>query len=306
MIRSTARAALTALALAAFGGPLSAQTTETTEAEPDVPVEEAPAVLETYDADTVVVTVDGIDVTLGQLIAMRQGVPEQYQTLPGEVLMQALSEQLTTQILLAEAGRAAGLAEREDIRLAIETQTMAILADAYLRDQISQRVDEAKVQAEYEARYVNVEQPEEVRAGHILVETLEQAEALKAELDGGADFAVLAAEHGTDGTAQRGGDLGWFIHSDMVPAFADAAFELQPGEVSGPVESPFGYHLIKMEDRRPREAPPLEQVGGEIIQELTTAAQAEVVEGVVAGAEIVPADPSVPPDAIREDQLLLE
>ncbi|MEM9043097.1 MAG: peptidylprolyl isomerase [Pseudomonadota bacterium] len=301
MIRLNARAVLSALVLAAVAGPLSAQTTETTET---APAEEAPAVAETYDAQTVVLTVNGIDVTLGQLIAMRQGVPEQYQTLPGEVLMQALSEQLSTQILLAEAARADGLEERDDIKLAIETQKMAILADAYLRDQISERVDEAKVQAEYEARYVNVEQPEEVRAGHILVETKEQAESLKAELDGGADFAALAAEHGTDGTAQRGGDLGWFIHSDMVPAFADAAFGLQPGEISGPIESPFGFHLIKMDERRTRAAPPLEEVGAQIIQELTSAAQAEVVEGVVAGAEITPADPMVPPDAIREDQLL--
>ncbi|MEM8792970.1 MAG: peptidylprolyl isomerase [Pseudomonadota bacterium] len=301
MTRPSVRALLSGLAIAAFAGPLAAQNTETTETETEA---EAPAVAESYDADTVVVTVNGTEITLGQLIAMRQGVPEQYQALPGEVLMQALSEQLTTQILLADAAREAGLDERKDIKLAIETQVMAILADAYLRSEISDRVDEDKVQAEYEARYVNVVQPEEVRAGHILVETKEQAEDLKSQLDGGADFAALAAEHGTDGTAQRGGDLGWFVHSDMVPAFADAAFALRPGEISGPVESPFGFHLIKLDERRTREAPTLEEVGGELIQELTTAAQGDVVNEVTEAADITRAEPAVPADAIREDTLL--
>ena len=110
-----------------------------------------------------------------------------------------------------------------------------------------------------------------MRAGHILVETEEKAKDLKSQLDAGADFAALAAEHGTDGTAQRGGDLGWFVHSEMVPEFADAAFAMEPGTISDPVKSAFGWHLIKLDERRDRPAPALEEVKdallGEVIQQ---------------------------------------
>ncbi|MEM7508694.1 MAG: peptidylprolyl isomerase [Pseudomonadota bacterium] len=300
---------LAALLLAFAVQPALAQTTTeegAAEAEAPAAAEEAPEieVLSEYDASTVVATANGVPITLGELIAVRQTIPEQYQQLPGEVLFEALSEQLTTQVLMAKAAREAGLADQPGVQIALQIQTIGILADRYMREEVAKLTTEDKIVEAYAARYANAEPQEEVRAGHILVESPEKAAELKAQIDGGAEFAALAAEHGTDGTAQRGGDLGWFVHSDMVPEFADAAFAMEPGQVSDPVESPFGWHLIKLEERRERAAPPLEQVYGEIQAELAQQAQNTVIAEIMRDVEIVKPEVNVPGEAIKQDDLL--
>ncbi|MEM9370373.1 MAG: peptidylprolyl isomerase [Pseudomonadota bacterium] len=280
----------------------AAQTTSEETTEEAVASAEAEV---TYDAGTVVKTINGIDITLGRLIAMRQSLPAEYQNFPAEVLMTALSDQITAQVLLEKAARDSGLAEREDIALSLQAQTSAVLADAYLRDALAKRVTEADVEAAYQERFANAPQEEEVRAGHILVEEKSLADQIKSELDGGAEFAELAAKHGTDGTAQRGGDLGWFIHSDMVPAFADAAFAMEPGQISDPVESNFGWHLIKLEERRQRAVPELNEVAGQIVQELTGEAQEQIMAELREGLVETTADPAPPAEAIKDDTLLV-
>lgn len=131
--------------------------------------------------------------------------------------------------------------------------------------------DEATAAA-YQERIDQFITPERVHARHILVMVDEKASeaevkkaedairALEARIKAGEDFADVAREAGQDGTAQQGGDLGWFFHSQMVPAFADAAFALRPGEMSGPVRSPFGFHLIKLEEREDAKVQTLDEV----------------------------------------------
>jgi peptidyl-prolyl cis-trans isomerase C len=257
-------------------------------------------------ADTVLATVAGTPITLGELIAVRQGLPEQYQQLPDEVLMSALVEQLADQILLEQAARQAGLDQSRAIKLTQQNQARAVLAEAYMERTVDERVSEAAVQQAYDAEYGSAEPVEEVRAAHILVEDQAKAQELKAELDQGADFAALAAEHGTDGTAAGGGDLGWFVHGQMVPEFADAAFAMQPGEVSAPVQSPFGWHLIRLDERRERTAPPLADVRAQIVDELTQKAQTDVLAEMRAAAEIERGAGQVPASAIRADALIGE
>ena len=257
-------------------------------------------------ADTVIATVAGSPITLGELIAVRQGLPAQYQQLPDEVLMNALVEQMADQILLEQAARQAGLDQGRAVRLTLENQARAVLAEAYMQRAVEERVTDAAVQAAYDAEHAAAEPVKEVRAAHILVEDEAAAGALKAELDQGADFAALAAEHGTDGTAAQGGELGWFVHEQMVPEFADAAFAMQPGEISGPVQSPFGWHLIKLEERRERSAPPLAEVRGQIVDALTQQAQTEVLTEMRGAAEIERGPEQVPASAIRADELIAE
>ncbi|MEL6479276.1 MAG: peptidylprolyl isomerase [Pseudomonadota bacterium] len=308
-IRPTGLAAFLALALTSV--PLMAQTTGEGAAEPaatetdaGAEAEAAPQVLTEYDASTVVLTVNGADITLGELIAVRQTLPEEYQRLPGEVLMDALSDQFATQTLLAEAARAAGVGNRNDVMMRLKTQEQALLAETYLRQEILKRVTEDRVRETYDQQYSGAEPQEEVRAGHILVETEEEAKSIKAEIDGGATFAEMAAKHGTDGTAQNGGDLGWFVKTDMVPEFAEAAFAMEAGTISDPVQSPFGWHLIKLDERRPRAAPPLEQVYPEIQGQLIQQAEREVIEGILADRDVTRPEIGVPGDAIKEDALL--
>lgn len=248
--------------------------------------------------------VDGVTMELGELVALRRELPDQYQALPDEVLFNALTDQMIDQMLLAAAGSEAGLEQKPAVAYNILNQTRAILADAYLRAQVVVRATPEAVGALYAERYTNAEPEDEVRAGHILVDSEEKAADIKAQLDGGGDFAALAAEHGTDGTAQRGGDLGWFVKGDMVPEFGEAAFALEPGTISGPIQTAFGWHIIKLDERRPRAAPPLEEVEQELMGEVVQKAQADILAELRAKAEITRPDPPVPAQAIRSDEML--
>jgi peptidyl-prolyl cis-trans isomerase C len=257
-------------------------------------------------ADTVVATVAGTPISLGELIAVRRNLPAQYQQLPDEVLMSALVEQVTDQILLEQAARNAGVDEERAVRYMLENQARAVLANAFMERAISERITDAALQEAYEGKYAAAEPAEEVRAAHILVEDEARAKELKAKLDDGAEFAALAAEHGTDGTASRGGELGWFVHEQMVPEFADAAFAMEPGEISDPVQSPFGWHIIKLEEKRDRPVPALQEVRDELVEELSQQAQLDVIGQLREDAEIERADETVPASAIRADELIAE
>ena len=110
---------------------------------------------------------------------------------------------------------------------------------------------------------------EEVHARHILVTTEDDAKAIKAQLDAGADFATLAKEKSIEpGAAQSGGDLGYFTQDKMVKAFADAAFKLQVNQISDPVQTQFGWHIIEVLDRREAPKPTLQQLTPQIGQQL--------------------------------------
>ena len=295
---------LAPLGLVLWGSAALAQTA----AEPAEPAEPAAettaATAPSYSVDSALAVVDGVTLTLGELIAIRRELPDQYQTLPDEVLFDGIVEQLIDQMLLAQAAKAAGLARHPAIAMNLLNQRRAILADAFLRNEVTARVTPEVVEALYQELYLDSEPKQEVRAGHILVETEEEGGELKAQLDAGADFAALAAEHGTDGTASRGGDLGWFLHPDMVPEFADAAFAMEPGAISDPVKTAFGWHLIKLDERRDRQPPALEEVREELMGELIQQAQVAVVAELRMQSIIVMPEPPLPPQSIRDDAML--
>jgi peptidyl-prolyl cis-trans isomerase C len=257
-----------------------------------------------YSMNSPLADVDGVTLTLGELVTIRQQLPQQYQKAPDEVLMKALTEQLIDQQLLAEAGRKEALQDKPAVRLKLQVQERAILAEAYLRAEIAKRATPEAIEALYKQRYVDAPPEEEVHAAHILVDSEEKAKEVKAKLDAGGDFAKLAAEYGTDGTASRGGDLGWFVHSEMVPEFADAAFAMKPETISDPVQTNFGWHIIKLFERRARKAPELEQVRGELLRQVVVQAQADVVAELRKKATIVKADQPPPAQAVRDDAIL--
>lgn len=266
---------------------------------------EAPAITDPT-IGTVLATVDETPITLGEVIAVRQALPDQYQQLPDEVLITALVQQLSDQQLLANAGHAAGLSDLASVRLSLRNQKRAVMADAFMAKELLTRVDEATIQATYEERYVNAPAIQEVRAAHILVETEQKANELKAQMDAGADFAALAAEHGTDGTASRGGDLGFFVKDQMVPEFAEAAFAMEPGTISDPVQTAFGWHLIKLDEKRDRPVPPLEAVEGDLVTELTQAAQEAILTELRDAAKVETRFDDVAAEAVRNDTLIAD
>jgi peptidyl-prolyl cis-trans isomerase C len=284
------------MAGAMLASPLAAQDAE---APAEAPATPAPAT--DYDASTVLATVDGTEITLGHVIALRNQLPPQYQNLPDETLMTGLVDQLVNQQLLAAT---TGEEEPLAVRLHLENVRREALAGHAVEAAVEGAVDEAKVQAAYEEATAEFQPAPEYNASHILVETEERAQELKAELEAGADFAELAQANSSDGSAAQGGELGWFGEGRMVPEFEAAVRELEVGEVSDPVQSQFGWHLIKLNEKRETSPPPLEQVRVEIENRLRQEALQAELEELRAAAQIERPETAPPPGAIRQTDLL--
>lgn len=264
----------------------------------------ADAASATATADTVIATVNGASVTLGDLIAVRGDLPAQYQELPDQALYDGIRQQLADQALLKQAAEAAGLDADPQVARAVAIQRQGLLAEFYMRRAVEQRMTEDALRAAYDARVASAPAIPEVRASHILVADEEKAKDLRAQIDAGADFAGLAAEHGTDGTKTQGGDLGYFVREQMVPEFSDAAFAMAVGEVSQPVQSQFGWHLIKLTDKRDQPKPTFEESRADLEQALGSEIVQQVMTELREGATIDTPEDRPGLDAIRNDALI--
>ncbi|MCI5095602.1 MAG: peptidylprolyl isomerase [Rhodobacteraceae bacterium] len=253
-------------------------------------------------ADTVLATVNGEQITLGQVILVRATLPAQYQQIPDDALFDAIMNQLIQQTALKQSLDGA---EPPYITLSMQNQHRSLLAEEALerlRDDVA--TDEA-VQNAYDAKYEGGFAGPEYNAAHILVPTLEEAQAIKAELDEGADFAEMAKEKSTGPSGPNGGDLGWFGEGRMVPPFEAAVKELETGQVSAPVETQFGWHVILLKESRRSKAPELDTVRQEIAQELFEAAVDGHLNALVEGADVSrPEVEGFTPDMIKNLDLV--
>lgn len=250
-------------------------------------------------AQTVVATVNGSDITLGQVIALRETLPQEYQALADDVLFKGILEQLIQQTALAQS-QEDKLTARDEVM--ISNQRRTYISGAALQAVVAEAVTDATIQAAYDAKYKGAAPLTEYRASHILVATEEQSKDLKAQLDGGADFAELAKANSSDGSAAGGGDLGWFGPGMMVQPFEEAVVALQPGQVSAPVETQFGWHLILLAETRNAAAPPLSEVSADLSAEL----QRQAIEAHVAAtteAATVTRVEGIDPTVVRSQTL---
>jgi len=213
------------------------------------------------DANTVVATVNGKYITLGHMIVARAILPEQYQQLPNEVLFEGILKQLVEQTLLA--GAFDGTLPKR-IPISLENEQRSLIAGETLEVVLSQALNEDAVKAAYDAQFADAEPSKEYNASHILVETEEEALAIQADVDGGADFATVAKEKSTGPSGPNGGSLGWFGKGAMVPSFEAAVVGLEVGAVSAPVQTQFGWHVIILNETRNTSAPELDAVRTEI------------------------------------------
>lgn len=233
--------------------------------------------------DTVVATVNGTEITLGHIAVAKASLPEQYRNLPANVLFPGILDQLIQQSALAQSFEG----ERpQRVELALENETRSLLAGEVVEGIMAGAVTPDLVEQIYREQYSDGAQGQEYKASHILVETQEEATEIKSDLDGGADFAALAREKSTGPSGPRGGDLGWFGLGQMVPAFESAVIALQPGEVSQPIQTQFGWHVIKLHEVREKEAPELDDVRAEIEQKIRAEAVTERVKQLTDAAEI--------------------
>ncbi len=222
-------------------------------------------------ADTVVATVNGTDITLGHMIVLKQRLPQQYQSLPLETLFDGILDQLVQQSILGEQQPELSLGAR----VALENEERSLRAAEVIRRIAEDVTTDEAIQAAYDEAYGDVTPEPEFNASHILVETEEEAKAIIVELDGGADFATLAQERSTGPSGPNGGQLGWFAQGAMVPPFEAAVVAMEAGTFSAePVQTQFGWHVIRLNETREKAAPELEQVRGQLIESL----QREAIE----------------------------
>jgi peptidyl-prolyl cis-trans isomerase C len=257
---------------------------ETAPAE-TAPAEVAPA--PDVTPDTVVATVAGEPITEADVVFASEELAEQLQRIPREEQRAFLVSVLIDVKLMAAAARERGMADDDLFRQRVDYLEEQALRRQYITDVVAAEITPEALQARYEELAAEVAGEEELRARHILVETEEEAQALKTEIDGGADFAALANENSTDASAANGGDLGYFARGMMVEPFEQAAFALEEvGDVSDPVQSQFGWHLIKLEDRRAATPPPLEQIAANLQQQLFIEAYTNAIDALNEGVEI--------------------
>ena len=224
-------------------------------------------------AETVVASVNGSDITLGQLVMLRSQLPEQYQQLADDVVFNGLIEQLVNQQLLGDTLEV----EPKRVGIAIANEVRSLRAGEVVNAFTSAPVDEADLQAAYDARFADIVPEAEYNASHILVETEEEAIEIKTMIDDGADFAETAVEKSTGPSGPSGGDLGWFGLGMMVPAFEEAVLTLDAGEVSAPVQTQFGWHIVKLNETRETPLPTLD----DLRVELTTGIQQQGLDALI-------------------------
>jgi peptidyl-prolyl cis-trans isomerase C len=254
-------------------------------------------------ADTVVATVNGTEITVGHMLVLRARLPQQYQALPPEALYSGILEQLIQQELLRSQG---GEISRVG-RLMLENEERTLRAVEAAERIAAERVTDEAIQAAYDESYGTQEPGTEYSAAHILVETEAEAQAIVEELAGGADFAAIATERSQDpGSGARGGDLGWFGTGMMVQPFEAAVVALEPGTVSAPVETQFGWHVIRLNETRPVPVPTLEEVRGELAGDLEQAAIEAAIAELQENANITQAEPGQIDPAVIGDVNLLE
>ncbi|MBR0666300.1 peptidylprolyl isomerase [Roseomonas hellenica] len=256
---SLPRAALMAFALLAAPAALAQQP-----APGSAPIQPAPP-----PGDPVVARVDGEPITLSEVTAMARTLPEELRGAPPQVVLPLLVDQMVTQRAIVGAARRAGLDRDPTIQARIRRAEDQELAQALIAREIAGRIDDAAIRRRYDRDVGSRPPEEEVHARHILVATEAEAREALREVQGGADFAAVATRRSTGPGAQQGGDLGFFKRGDLVPEFAAAAFALQPGQVSeNPVRTPFGWHVIRVEERRTAPPQPFEEARDAIRQQL--------------------------------------
>ncbi len=261
-----------------------------------------PVLSQDLTADTVIASVNGTDITLGHMIVLRDALPEQYKSLPPQTLFDGILEQLIQHEVLAQGF--SGLDKAIELRL--DNEERSLRASVALDDALDARLTDEALQALYDEKFADAAPETEYNASHILVDTEEQAADLIAQLADGADFATLAREHSIGPSGPNGGELGWFGLGMMVQPFEEAVVGMEAGQIGGPVQTQFGWHVISLNETRVKGAPSLDEVRADLMEELRALAVDEVIVGLVEGSDITRTDVSAIDPAILADTSLVQ
>lgn len=255
--------------------------------------------------DPLLARVDGHEVRMSDVVAVASEVlPPELRSVPPGALMQMLPPEVSRQLVdraiteraLVSAARTAGLDRDDEVRRRMRRAEEQELQQALLSREVGGKVTEDALRARYEQESARRQGEPEVRARHVLAPTEAAAREAMAEIARGADFAEVAKRRSTGPGAQQGGDLGFFKKGDMVPEFAEAAFALQPGQTSAaPVRSPFGWHVIKVEERRASAGPSFEDAKPQLQRQMLEEGVEAMVQRVRSAAKIERLDSAAAP-----------
>ena len=236
--------------------------------------------------DKVLAKVNGVEIKESDVaLAAEELAPSLQQMDPASRNENVLGFLIDLQIVAMDA-ESKKIENTEDFKKRLAFTRKRLMMDSLLASEGKKGTTDEEMKKVYDDAVKQVTSDVEVHARHILVKTEEEAKAVVAELKKGADFAELAKTKSTDPGASDGGDLGFFTKDQMVPEFSKVAFELKPGQISGPVQTQFGWHVIKLEEKRKKQPPTFEEVKPQLEQYVTRKAQAELITKLRADAKI--------------------
>jgi len=249
------------------------------------------------DSDTVIARVNGIEIRQSDLANAEDEIGGNMPQMGPDQKRDYLITYLGDVILLSQAAQQQKLGDRDDVKHRIEFERNKVLMETLLQDAGQAAMTDEAMHKVYDEAVKQMGGEQEVHARHILVATEDEAKAIEAELKKGADFATLAKQKSKDPGAAEGGDLGYFTKDQMVPEFAEVAFKLDKGQISDPVKTQFGWHIIKVEDKRIKPTPTFDEVKSQIENYVAHRAQAELVQKLRSAANIERLDkPAATPD----------
>jgi len=239
-------------------------------------------------SDPVVARVNGNPILRSEVVRELQSMGSQASQVPPQMLYPQLLEKAIVTKLISAKGYSDKLQNDKEVKERLKDAEDQIVADVYIRKTVTPKITDDKIKARYDELSAKFKPEDEVRARHILVPTEAEADDLLKQIKGGADIAKLATEKSKDtGSAKQGGDLGYFPRSAMVKPFAEAAFGMKVGDISEkPVKSDFGYHIIKVEDRRKSAPPPMAEVKDQLTNQVGQEMVAALIKDMQAKAKI--------------------
>lgn len=266
-----------------------------------------PGALRAQDADPVVARVNGAEIRASDVAVAEEEIGSGLPPMTSDAKRDYIVTYLADTLLVAQAADAKKLGDTADFKRRLAFARNKILSETLLQQEAKASTSDAAMRQVYDDAAKQIGGEKEVRARHVLVETEDEAKAVLAEIKKGADFAEVAKAKSKDPGASEGGDLGFFTKDQMVPEFSEAAFKLEPGQISEPVKTQFGWHVIKVEEKRDRPVPEFDKVKDQIENFLVRKRQTEVVTKLRADAKIerldrpaaapAPAAPSAAPAA---------
>lgn len=235
----------------------------------------------------VLAKVNGEAITEADVDMAAEDVGSEYPNLTAQGIKNLTLDFLIEMKVVAQKAKAEKVDQSDDFKRRMAYVQQRVMMQQLLLGEAKKVASDAALKKYYDEQIGQIKPVEEVRARHILVEGEEDAKKIAARVKGGEDFAKIAKEISKDpGSGAEGGDLGFFTRDRMVPEFAEAAFAMKPGEISNPVKSQFGFHVIKVEERRQKPAPTFDQVKDRIAQALAGKAQTEYLQKLRSEAKI--------------------